>query len=380
MGKARQSWTNRSAQTLSRPRVGASQSSMLPRGHHEYERYSQQHILVALNLPRRIPDLIAYAKSIVTAMTGNPTFPNPSPTLATLEVDITALDTAESAVLTRTKGAAAARNVKLATVRSDMDLTRAYVQPVANTNPAKAESVIHSSGMAVKKITLRNKADLAAVAGSVPGSAHLVAKAAGHRAAYEWQYSTDQKTWNRAPPEGRRGDVVGGGERERGGGHGRGLRGGALRGLRIRFRVHRSARGVRGWRNEANCGRILSDASRALSRPRRQVRPASPARVAPCDCGLSFRADRTSGGQSAGVRRASVAASEGQRRVALGRCVSFAVLASETFGVSAAHTASPSSQPPGGRSWDLLTTRARLGVNLTYTARGACGEPKTSPR
>jgi hypothetical protein len=128
-----------------------------------------KHILVALNLPRRIPDLIAYAKSIVTAMTGNASFPNPNPALATLEADVDALDTAEASVLTRTKGAAATRNVKLATVRSDLDLERAYVQQVANTNPATAESVIHSSGMAVKKITLRSKPDLAAVAGPSQG-------------------------------------------------------------------------------------------------------------------------------------------------------------------------------------------------------------------
>jgi len=33
----------------------------------------------------------------------------------------------------------------------------------------------------------------------VPGSVKLAAKAMATRASYEWQYSTDQKTWTHAP-------------------------------------------------------------------------------------------------------------------------------------------------------------------------------------
>ena len=45
----------------------------------------------------------------------------------------------------------------------------------------------------------RNKVNLAVTPGPVPGTAHLVAKSAGHRSAYEWQYSLDQKTWTAMP-------------------------------------------------------------------------------------------------------------------------------------------------------------------------------------
>jgi hypothetical protein len=38
-----------------------------------------------------------------------------------------------------------------------------------------------------------------ALAGTVPGSVKLVAKSIAQRASYEWQYSTDQKTWTNAP-------------------------------------------------------------------------------------------------------------------------------------------------------------------------------------
>ena len=155
--------------------------------------------IVALNLPKRIPDLIIYANQIATAMTGNTSFPAPPVPIATFETDIAGLGTAEQAVLTRVKGAAATRNVKLAVVRSDMEHQKAHVQQIADQNPATAEAVIHSAGMSVKKITLRNKADLAATLGPVLGSVHLVAKSSGHRVAYEWQYSLDQKTWTSAP-------------------------------------------------------------------------------------------------------------------------------------------------------------------------------------
>jgi hypothetical protein len=157
------------------------------------------HPIATLKLSRRVPDVIAFAKSIATAMTNNPSFPSPNPALATFEADIAALDNAEAAVLTRTKGAAEARDVKLTIVRQDMEMEKAYVQAIANATPVTAAAVIESAGMKVKVVTLHAKAPLVAEKGSVSGTAHLVAKAAGHRAAYEWQYSSDQKTWTNAP-------------------------------------------------------------------------------------------------------------------------------------------------------------------------------------
>jgi len=155
--------------------------------------------IVVLNMPKRIPDLIVYVNQIATAMTGNASFPSPPIPIPTFQSSITALGTSEQAVITRVKGAAATRNVKLATVRSEAEQLKAYVQVIADANPAEAESLIHSAGMAVKKVTARNKPDLAATPGPVPGTAHLVAKSAGHRSAYEWEYSLDQKTWTSMP-------------------------------------------------------------------------------------------------------------------------------------------------------------------------------------
>ena len=52
----------------------------------------------------------------------------------------------------------------------------------------------------VRKTTLHDKAALGVKLGSVSGTVNLAAKAAATRAAYSWQYSTDQKTWTSVPP------------------------------------------------------------------------------------------------------------------------------------------------------------------------------------
>jgi hypothetical protein len=158
-----------------------------------------KHTSAVLKLPRRVKNIGSFAQAILTAMTGNPTFANPSPTLATVEADLAAFNAAEAAVLTRTKGAAQDRNVKLVTLRADLDHLMAYVQQVADASPSSAASIIESAGLSVRKVTLHTKSDFSVVQGSVSGTAKLVAKSVGSRAAYEWQYSTDQKTWLNAP-------------------------------------------------------------------------------------------------------------------------------------------------------------------------------------
>ena len=69
---------------------------------------------VTLLLPKSVPALILYARGIVKRMTANPSFPNPTPTLAVVTAAIDALQIAEAAALSRIKGAAIARNEKRA--------------------------------------------------------------------------------------------------------------------------------------------------------------------------------------------------------------------------------------------------------------------------
>jgi hypothetical protein len=156
--------------------------------------------LVTLNVPKKVKSIISLAESIANAMNNNPTFPTPPLPIATLLADVAALNTAETAVLQRTKGAVEVRNAKLAVVRNDLEALRGYVQIVAATGtPANAPAVMEAAGMTIRKVTTHDKPALAARAGTVSGTVLLSAKAAGRTAAYDWQYSTDQKTWTTLP-------------------------------------------------------------------------------------------------------------------------------------------------------------------------------------
>jgi hypothetical protein len=155
--------------------------------------------IAVLRRPTRVKYVITFAQSVATAMTGNAFFPSPTPPLATFEADIAALLSAEAVVLGGAKGATETRDIKLRAVKYDLEHLRAYVQQVADADPSTAEAVIQSAGMSVKRVGSRSKDALAAKPGKVSGSVELVARAASHRASYEWQYSTDQKVWNNAP-------------------------------------------------------------------------------------------------------------------------------------------------------------------------------------
>ncbi len=158
--------------------------------------------IVVLGISRlSVHDLIGKTSAIIAAMTGNISFPSPSPTLATVTSDSAALSSAQTVALTKAKGAAADRNVKLAVVVDDLRLLAAYVQGVAIGDPANAISIIESAGMSVKKPkTDTPKQDLALKHGAVSGAVDVLAKAAGPRTSYVWQWSTDGKTWTMLSP------------------------------------------------------------------------------------------------------------------------------------------------------------------------------------
>jgi hypothetical protein len=151
--------------------------------------------LAVLALPKRINLLITYADNVVTRMTGNAYYTSPSPALATVSVAITDLQNAETATLTRTKGAAATRNAKRALLVGLLQGLRQYVQSVVDANEENAPAMIQSAGLAVKKTATRKPRVFAALAGAISGTAKIVAPSAGHRVSYAWQYSSDGKTW-----------------------------------------------------------------------------------------------------------------------------------------------------------------------------------------
>jgi hypothetical protein len=75
----------------------------------------------------------------------------------------------------------------------------AGVQLAADANPATAQSLIEGAGFAIRKTASHPKSAIKIEAGTLPGSVKLLAKAVAQRASYEWQYSTDQKTWTNVP-------------------------------------------------------------------------------------------------------------------------------------------------------------------------------------
>ena len=156
--------------------------------------------IAVLSLPKPVPALITYAQSVVTAMTGNPSFPTPTPALAAVTTGITALHNAEASALARTKGAVEVRNNKRADLVTLLQQLRNYIQTVADGDVDTAAAVIRSAGIAVRKTAVRRPRGFDAIQGAASGSAKLVAASAGRRASYEWQYSTDGgKTWVIAP-------------------------------------------------------------------------------------------------------------------------------------------------------------------------------------
>jgi hypothetical protein len=156
--------------------------------------------LVALKLPTRVQALITYATGIVTALTGNPNFPSIVPTVVTLTAAIAALQTAETAALARAKGAVITRNEKKVALVQLLQQLKGPIQAAADANLENGASIIASAGVAVKKTVVRSPQVFGAKPGAITGTAKLVTATAGHRASYEWEYSTDGgKTWVTAP-------------------------------------------------------------------------------------------------------------------------------------------------------------------------------------
>jgi hypothetical protein len=69
------------------------------------------------------------------------------------------------------------------------------VQGISDTNIADSQVIIESSGMSVMRRAARTKPDFAVKYGKAPSVVVLRARAVKTRAAYQWQMSTDQKTW-----------------------------------------------------------------------------------------------------------------------------------------------------------------------------------------
>jgi hypothetical protein len=152
--------------------------------------------IVSLKLPRSPTALTAFGTGVVKAMTGNPLFPAPVPTLAAVTAAIGDLTAAEPAAQSRIKGAVTTRNEKSTVLGSLLLQLKAYVQATADANVENGASIIESAGLGVRKTAARKPRVFEALPGAVSGSVKLVAESAGSRSSYEWNYSLDGgKTW-----------------------------------------------------------------------------------------------------------------------------------------------------------------------------------------
>jgi hypothetical protein len=156
--------------------------------------------IVVLKLPTRAQALVTYGQNIVTCMTGNASFPTPVPSLATVTAAITDLQNAEAATLARTKGSVLTRNEKRTALVAVLQQVKGYIQTTADANLENGASIIASAGVDVRKTVVHSPRVFGAKPGAVTGTAKVFAASAGHRASYEWEYSTDGgKTWVTAP-------------------------------------------------------------------------------------------------------------------------------------------------------------------------------------
>ena len=156
--------------------------------------------IASLKPPGPVPALILFAQSIVAKMTGNASFPSPTPTLAVVIQAIHDLATAETAAIASTTGAVSARNEKKAALLTLLRQLMGYVQSVADADVEQGASIIESASFAVRKAVAHKPRVFDAVQGAVSGSVKLVAATGARRASYEWQSSIDGgKTWVTAP-------------------------------------------------------------------------------------------------------------------------------------------------------------------------------------
>jgi len=106
--------------------------------------------IVALGLSKlSVANLLAFARLVKTSISGNANFPSPDPTITQLNTAINNLNNEKQASYTPGKTARVRQYaIELRQVMTDMG---AYVEAVANQDAEKAQSVIESASMRMKR-------------------------------------------------------------------------------------------------------------------------------------------------------------------------------------------------------------------------------------
>jgi hypothetical protein len=124
--------------------------------------------------------------------------PNPSPSLATLSLQIANVKSTYETSLSGAKGKKGLMYTELKTLEISLKLLAAYVEATANMDAVNAANMILSTGMQLKKPSLRKPKIFSVHAGGIEGDAILNSKAVT-RGAYIYQMSSDPQGisgWN----------------------------------------------------------------------------------------------------------------------------------------------------------------------------------------
>lgn len=150
--------------------------------------------------PKSHGRFLSFARNVILRITDNSNFPEPKPTLKTLQAAVSDLEKAQASVHARVRGAVDSRDAKRSKLEQLLDVLRMYVQSVADRDPPSAAAIIQSAGMSVRRFASHGPRGFAITQGPASGCVDVVVPWAGRRAGYEWEWSTDGgKTWRTAP-------------------------------------------------------------------------------------------------------------------------------------------------------------------------------------
>jgi hypothetical protein len=144
--------------------------------------------------------VLVLCRHYLDSMTGNPFFPNPSPSLAEIAAQLSKAEAAYMESMSKARGKANAADTEIRILRMGLIALAGYVESIANRRPDDADFIIISAGMGVKKTAAKPPRIFSVRLGPYLGSAKLDQKAEkGCYCVYEM--STDpqlnEKNWVR---------------------------------------------------------------------------------------------------------------------------------------------------------------------------------------
>jgi hypothetical protein len=159
-----------------------------------------KYVHVMLDLPKLPSKTLIYAKTVLEALTANPHFLSPSPSLLVFESRVALLDEMEVEASRRMPGAVSARDAARERMREHLFHTRDYVQGVVETLSVTVDltavrAVVESAAMSLRDGSRHAKLVFAGKPGQAAGSVDLTAPASRKRDTHEWQHSGDQVDW-----------------------------------------------------------------------------------------------------------------------------------------------------------------------------------------